>query len=173
MYENIYNKDFVEKFIIKFGGRYLKIESFKKLSENEKRFHLFGHWNKLVVKDKKLIHFYMCGGTGELKNIINEILLEEIKDVIFIRHHEGIILFKKDKGSLKTEYISNELLSLEILNEKHKFLYDNGIRLIRNSFSLNENGVINLFKIDAVTGKKIKIEEKKEYIQYGCGKCKN
>jgi len=143
------NKQLIGEFIEKFGGNYLTLNAYKKLSERDRMFHLFGHWNQLHDDGMHIIHSYRNGGTGELGEKYARVKISEIDKTIFIPHENSFILFKyTNRRGLIGEYFGTSLSALATVTAKHKFLNDNGIKITKKLMTFGKNGQLNFVDVD-------------------------
>jgi hypothetical protein len=145
----------VERFCNRFKGRYLSINTFKKLDKRESGFHFNGHWNILKVEDDMICHYYMNGATGETGECFSRMKLSEFGKTVFIRYKNSFVLFKRSKGRLKVEYQNTMLDRFTNINDKHIWLHENGIQIKRKYFLYNLNLSLNWKIVDAFTGEEV------------------
>lgn len=146
------NSELVERFCSEFKGRYLTLKAFKKLDERERQFHLFGHWNILHSDESNIYHSYLNGATGDIEECFSKIPISDLDKTVFIKHNDTFILFKYSKGTLKPEYVYNQLDSLTKIDEKRVWLHENGIHVRRKYMVLDEKMMIEWKLKDAFTG---------------------
>lgn len=126
-----------------FKGRYVTLKKFMTLKERECHFHFGGHWNVLYIEDDHLCHAYQNGDTGLKEKIYSKILLSEIGKYIYVPYEGSFITFKIDKYSgLRTDFRRLELSTFDSIDEKHRFLMDNGFKLHRRLIGFKPSGEI-------------------------------
>lgn len=149
------NSELVERFCSEFKGRYLTLKAFKKLDKRERQFHLFGHWNVLHSDDSNIYHSYLNGATGDIEKCFCEMPLSDLDKIVYIKHDDTFILFKRSKGMIKPEFVYNQLDTLTRIDDKRVWLYENGIQVRRKYWQFNDKMLIEWKMKDAFTGEEL------------------
>lgn len=150
------DSNLVESFCNEFKSNFLSLKSLIKTQyKTDLRFHLFGYWNVLKIKNNKIYHYKLNGGNNKTEELFSEISFNEIQKTVFIRYKNSFILFKKHKSSIKPIFINTELRTLEKITSKHIFLNNQGVEVIRNYWVLDNNLNLTWKKKNAFTDKEI------------------
>jgi len=145
------DSNFVDRFCNEFNGRYLTLSTLCRLNARECMFHLFGHWNSLVIEDEHVVHYYRNGATGKNEKVLSKMSLTDLNKVVFVKHDDMFILFKVSKGYLAAELVSSTLRSLESIDKKRLWLHENGVQITRTIMTFDNRMRIEFKKIDAFT----------------------
>lgn len=154
---SIVNKELIAEFCQKFPARYLTLKTYRKLSERDRQFHLFNHWNILHDNGINMFHSYMNGRTGEKEHLIGSMSLESMGNIVYVTYKESFILFKRSQGMLRGIYMGNELSTFSRITEKEVFLHSKGMTFTRNIVNLSMNINEPIYKkYNAFTNEEIK-----------------
>lgn len=150
-------KELIEEYCEEFKMRYLTVKKYLSLSERDKHFHLFGHWNTLHNDEKYLYHSYLNGCTGEIEENYSKIDFSDLGKVLFVRWENIFILFKHHpKTGLKPVYLDPKVRTLQKPNKKHEFYYKNGITVVKEVLNLDMTTSRAYNYYNAFTGEPIK-----------------
>ena len=131
------NQKIVEGYCKIRKGRYLSIDTLRKIkNEQSLTFHL-GFWH-IISFDNDFIYIHrMNGATGETEHLISRIELSKINKIVYIPYGETFICFKRTKVK-KTMLLKAVSFSLKQydshLNDWQLFLHQNGFKFVRRTF---------------------------------------